>query len=135
LGEVERFGDDALAGERGVAVYQERQDAAALGGIAADALAGAGFSLDDGIDDLEVGRVGGETDLDLLAGGRVEDRLVAQVVFHVAVAGDGFGNVVFGELLEEDLERFAEDGNEDVETAAVGHAHDDLVDADLGALF
>jgi hypothetical protein len=67
LREVERLGDDALAGEGGVAVDQQRHDLAALGGVAADALAGAGLALDDRVDDLEVGGVGGEADLDLLA--------------------------------------------------------------------
>jgi hypothetical protein len=33
----------------------------------ADALAGAGLALDDGIDDLKVGGIGGEPDLDLFA--------------------------------------------------------------------
>ena len=135
LGEVERLRHRALAGEGGVAVDEERQHLAAGFGIAADSLPGAGLALDDRIDDFEVGGVGGEANLDLLAGGGFEDGFVAEVVFHVAVAPDGIRDVVFGKLLEEDLERFPHHAGEDVEAAAVGHAHDDLVHADVRAVF
>ena len=47
---------------------------------------------------------------------------------------DGVGHEVLGELLEDQLERFAQDAGEHVEAAAVGHAHDDLVDAGLRAV-
>ena len=40
---------------------------AAVLGVAADALAGAGFAFDDGVDDLEVRRIGGEANLNGLA--------------------------------------------------------------------
>jgi hypothetical protein len=56
------------------------------------------------------------------------------VILHVAVAGDGVGDVVLGELLEERVEGLAQDAAEDVEAAAVGHAHDDLLDAGFGAV-
>jgi hypothetical protein len=61
-------------------------------------------------------------------------RFVAEVIFHVAVAADGFGDVVFGKLFEEHIEVFPHDAREDVEAAAVGHAHDDLLDADARAV-
>jgi hypothetical protein len=54
--------------------------------VAADALAGAGLALDDGVDDLEVGGVGGEADLDLGPVVVVEDGFVAEVILYVAVA-------------------------------------------------
>ncbi len=131
LGEVERLGHDALTCEGGVAVYQERAYTTALD-VAADALAGAGLAFDDRVDDLEVRRVGGETDLDGFARSGLQLGLVAEVVFHISVAADGVGDVVFGELFEEHLERFAENIGQDGEATAVGHAHDDLLDADLG---
>ena len=135
LGELECLGDDALTGERRVTVDEEREDAIAVFHGAADALAGAGFALDDGIDDFEVGRVGGEADLDRFAGGGVEDGLVAEMVFYITVARDGFGQVVFGKLFEEDVEIFPHDARQDIETTAVGHAHDDFFDADVRAVF
>ena len=51
------------------------------------------------------------------------------MVFHVAVARDGVGDVVFGELLEEHVERFPHDVAEHIQTAAVGHAHVDFLHA------
>ena len=59
LGEVEGLGDDALTGDGGVTVDQEGEDFGAVLGVAADTLAGAGAALDDGVDDLKVGRIGG----------------------------------------------------------------------------
>jgi hypothetical protein len=56
------------------------------------------------------------------------------VILHIAVATDGLGDVVLGELFEEDVELLPHYAGEDVETAAVGHAHDDLLDADVGAV-
>ena len=91
LGEVERLGDDALAGDGGVTVDEQREDFGARLGVAADALAGAGFAFDDGIYDLEVGRIGGETDFDLGAGSGRQDGFVTEVVFHVAITGDRVG--------------------------------------------
>jgi hypothetical protein len=85
-----------------------------------------------GIDDLQVGRIGGEADLDLPARGGVEQRLVSEMVLHVTVAGDRLRDVVFRKLLEQDLERLAQNRGEHIETAAVGHAHDDLLDAHVG---
>jgi hypothetical protein len=68
------------------------------------------------------------------AGGGGEDGLVAEVILHVAVAGDGVGDVVLGELLEERVEGLAQDAAEDVEAAAVGHAHHNLLNAGFGAV-
>jgi len=51
------------------------------------------------------------------------------VVLHVAIAGDGVAAGSSRELLEELVERLAHHAGEDVEAAAVGHAHDDLFDA------
>ena len=65
LGKVEGLGNHALAGDGGVAVDQQREDLGAGFRIAPDALAGAGAAFDDGIDDLEVGRIGREAHLDL----------------------------------------------------------------------
>ena len=56
LGEPERLGDDALAGERGVAVHEHRHHAAAVV-VAEVVLLGAHDALDDRIDRLEVARV------------------------------------------------------------------------------
>jgi hypothetical protein len=131
LREVERLRDHALAREGGVAVHEQREHASPLG-VTADPLAGAGLALDDRVDDFQVRRVGGEPDLDLRAGSGVEDRLVSEMVLHITVPGDRLGDVVLGELFEQDLKRLAQDRRQDVESAAVGHAHDDFLDPDSG---
>ena len=46
---------------------EQRQHALAGRGVAPHPLAGAGLALDDGVDDFEVGRIGGEADLDGLS--------------------------------------------------------------------
>ena len=65
----------------------------------------------------------------ILAGRGGDDRLVAEVVLHVAIAHGGVGDVVLGEFVEDELVVLAEDVGQDVEPAAVGHAHDDLLHA------
>ena len=59
-GEVEGFGDDALADESAIAVDEDGDYFFAFDGILAKALAGAGLALDDWVDRLEVARVGGQ---------------------------------------------------------------------------
>ncbi len=67
-GEVQRLGDDALAGERGVAVDEQREDGVvvdpadhrrrrAVGRRGQPVLLGPGHALDDRVDGLEVRRV------------------------------------------------------------------------------
>ena len=133
LGEVQRLGHDALAGERGVAVDEERDDFLALGDVAEDALAGAGLALHDRIDGLEVRGVGGHAQADGGAAGGGDLGLVTEVVLHIAVAGDGVGKIVLRELLEDELVALAEDAGQHGEAAAVGHAHDDLLHAERRA--
>ena len=125
LRQVERLGDDALAGEGGVAVDQQRH-ALARAPCRRPVLLGADAALDDRIDRLQVARVRRQRQVDRVA--RAADAIVgeAEVILHVAVAGHRVREVVVLELAEDFLVRLAEDVGEDVEPAAVGHAHDDL---------
>ena len=59
-GEVEGFGDDALADESAIAVDEDGNYFFTFDGILAKALAGAGLALDDWVDGLEVAGVGGQ---------------------------------------------------------------------------
>ena len=68
LGEVERLGDDALAGERGVAVQQDRQHGEALLALVDHVLLGADDALEHRVDRLQVARVAGQRDGDLGVG-------------------------------------------------------------------
>ena len=50
------------------------------------------------------------------------------MIFHVAISTHGVGRKVPLELIEDDIQRLIEDVGENVQTAAVSHAHDDLLD-------
>ena len=60
---------------------------------------------------------------------------VSQVILHIAVARNGVGDVVVAEFLEYEFVRFLKRVREDVEPAAVSHAHDDFLDAHSSAMF
>ncbi len=141
-GEVERFGDDALAGEGGVAVEQDGH--ACLGvlarraGLVPEILGGAGHALDHGVDELQVARVRRQDHghRDQLAGRGVPDEPGTEVVLDVAGAvvghvrgrrrGAAAGSLEGG---QDGGVGFAEDVGHHVETAAVGHPEDDLAGA------
>ena len=137
-GEVEALGPYALAGEGGVAVDDHGEDLAAgveevlLAAVLGEALlVGAGAAHDDGVGGFEVAGVGGEVEVDGLAGGGDEVAGGADVVFDVAAAEGAAGVDVFE--LGEDVAGGAADGvDHDVEAAAVAHGEDGAVDAELG---
>ena len=66
-GEVEGFGDDALSDESAVSVNEDGDNFFAFDGILAEALAGAGFAFDDGVDGFEMAGVGSEGEEDFLS--------------------------------------------------------------------
>ena len=127
LRHLEDFGHDPLSRKSRVAVDEQRQHRAALVHVAEDALARARHAFDHGIDRLEVTRVGRESHTDLVPGGRRAFGEIAKVVFDVAVAADDVRNVVLGEFVEDERERLVEEIGQHVETAAVGHAHDNFL--------
>ena len=131
LRQVERLGHHALAGERGVAVDQQREDRELLA-LVEEVLLGAGDALEDRVDRLEVRGVGRDGDLDLVAGAGDELALGAEVVLHVAGALDRARVDVALELAEDLAVLLADDVGEHVEPAAVGHADADLVETGLG---
>ena len=119
---------DALACEGGVAVDQHGQRLLA-GGVAAAALACVHRAGHDRVDDLEVRRVEGQRDVHA-AIGRLDVGREAHVVLHVA--GVDRAVVVLElafELVEELRRGLAEDVDQHVEAAAVGHADHDFLDA------
>ncbi len=132
--EVERLGDAALAGERGVAVDEDRERDARV--VVALPRGAVGLlrprpSLDDRVDRLEVARVGDESDRDV-AGRRRPRPLRAEVVLDVAAASllardDGLDRPLALELAQDRLVRPPHDMGEDVEPAAVRHAEHDFV--------
>ena len=78
-------------------------------GVAADPLARAGRSFDNWIDRFQVARVCRQTNLHLRSRGKLPDRAITKVIFHIAISAHQVRNVVRGELGEENLERFLEE--------------------------
>ena len=63
-------------------------------GVAANPLPGARRSFHHRIDRFEMARIRRETNLNLRAVLELSDGAIAEVIFHVAIAGDQIGNVV-----------------------------------------
>ena len=128
--QVQGLLDDAQAREGGVAVQQHRHDGVALFATVDDVLLRARQAHDDRVDGLEVGRVGGQGDVDLAVAEHLDVlALRAQVVLHVTGTA-GLRRVHVALELGEDLRQgLADDVGQHVEAAAVRHADDDLVEA------
>mmetsp|Transcript_57860 Transcript_57860/g.125613 ORF Transcript_57860/g.125613 Transcript_57860/m.125613 type:complete len:274 (-) Transcript_57860:871-1692(-) len=132
IGEAHRLEHDALPREGGVAVDQYRHRVRALG-VARVVLLRAAFAFDNGVDGLEVRRVGHERDVHLLARGGGARVRHAQVVLDVARARKvivGRRSAHARELAENVLHRLLDDVGENVQPAAVRHAEDDVLDSE-----
>ncbi len=132
LGEIERFGHEALAGESRVAMHQQADDLIALG-VAALALFGAHLAEHHGIDRLEMRGIGGQREMDEVA---VEAavRRGAEMVFDVARALHVFGiGGIALEFGEHGGKGLAHHVGQHVEPAAMRHADDQLFHAELAA--
>ena len=133
-GKIERFRNEALAGERRIAVQQQAHDLLAFL-VAALALFAANLAEHDRVDALKVRRVRRQRQVHRLA---VEHpvRRGAQVILHVArtlhVVGVRRRPLEFG---EDRLERLAHDVGQHVQAAAMRHAEHDFLDAQLAAAF
>ena len=132
-GEVKGFGDDSLADKGAIAVNEDRNHFFAFGGVVPEALAGAGLALDDRVDRFEMARVGGERETDSFTGRSGDFVFVAKMIFDVAIAEDGFRDIVFVKFGKEFSTGFSECVHENVEATAMGHADDDLLHAGGGA--
>ena len=140
-GEAEALRHHALAGEGGVAVDEQRQDARPLierhdlgvRVVGVLVLLGPRLAEHHRVDDLEMRRVGGERQVDLVAV-ELAVRRGAEVILDVARALDvvGRGRAAL-ELMEDDVVRLAHDLGQHVEPAAMGHAEHDLLHAELAA--
>src|SRR5262249_31058815 len=102
--------------------------------IAADSLPGARLSFYHRIDGLQMARVRRESDLNLGARSEPAHRVITEMIFHVAIAGDQIGNVILAKLREDDLERFAQKIRQNVKPPAMRHSHANLFNAALGTV-
>ena len=125
LGELQGLGHHALTGEGRITVDKEGEDLV-TGAVAAAALAGTHRAFDDRIDDLQVGGVKAQNQVDAAARGLHvggEAHVVLDVPSLVAHVGDAAL-----EFVKESLGWLAQEVDEDIESAAMGHANDDLLD-------
>ena len=130
----EAFRDHALAGERRVAMHQQRQHRDALvRRIAILVLLGAHLAEHHGIDDFEMRRVGGQRQMDLVVV-ELAIRRGAEMILDVARAFDlvGVGRAAL-ELVEQRAVRLAHHLGQHVEAAAMRHADDDVADTETAA--
>ena len=90
-GKAEGFRDHALPGERGIAMDEQGHHHGAIFRRGAElVLLGAYFAENDGIDDFEMRRIGGERQMHLVVV-ELAIRRCAKVIFHVARAFDLIG--------------------------------------------
>ena len=131
--QAETFGHDALAGEGGIAMQEERQDVATGRPASALILLGAHLAEHDGIDDFQMRGVRGQRQMHALAAERAVGG-GAQMVLHVARALDLVGlRRTALELVENGAVRLRHDAREYIQPAAMRHADDDLFDAEIAA--
>ncbi len=132
LGHVKGFVDDTLSGKGCVAMEQDRHDLLALG-VSPVELLGPHLALHNGVDGLQVGRVGDDGHANVLVRDSVKAfNVSAQVVFDIARSL--VGGLEAGELRQELVEGLATNVGEDVETASMGHADHEGLDAGVGRL-
>jgi hypothetical protein len=137
--QVEGLRDDALAGERRVAVQQDSErDRRVVRAVPRRAvgLLRACAPFDDGVDGFEVARVRDEAHADLAVGGSARP-MRCEVILDVAgaalgVGRDGFDRSLAFELAQDVLVGHPDRVREHVEAPAVRHPHHDLVRARLG---
>lgn len=133
LREVERLGDDALAGERSVAVDEDPEDTE-LVERATLILERAHHAFDDGIDRFEVRGVGCERDGQLAAARSAIVSLETLVILDVARALHARGVEVAFELGEDRAIGLADDVRQHVQAPAMRHADDGCVCPRLGGV-
>ena len=138
--QVQRFGHDALAGKRRVAMDEDRQARVGVEhGCARLVHRGSGRARhadDDRIDRLEMARVGRHRDRHVHPAAALDRAMRAGVVLHVAgprhVFAEGARRDRILELGEHLRVRLVEHVRHDVQAAAVGHADEDVARAGFG---
>ena len=124
LAQHQRLLDHAFAGQRRVAVDEERQPA--LAAQVTDAVLLRAHAADrDRVDELEMAGIEAEREMDALAGGGDPVGGVPEVIAHVAATAIAARLAVL-ELAEDLARRLAEDVRQHVEPPAVRHADHDL---------
>src|ERR1051326_9503659 len=92
-------------------------------GIAANPLTRTRCPFDDWIDSFQVTWICREANFDLRTGAEFSNSAITEMIFHVAVTGHEFRNVVFAELGEDDAQRFLQKVRQNIEPPTMRHAH------------
>ena len=129
--EVERLGNNALAGKCRVAVDTDGQHRGLVAlTISGDHLPRSGNSLEHRIHDFEMARIRNQHDLDLATARDRSLSLRAEVVLYVAGLAHSVGRGVLSlELLEDRRVRLAERVRKNVDASAVRHCQIDFTGA------
>src|SRR2546423_11981916 len=99
-----------------------------MSSIAADALAGSRRPFNNRIHCFERAGVCRKPNLHF-AGGKFAHGTIAEMIFHVAVAGDKSWDVILIKLGEDYVERFPQEIGQDIEPAAMRHTHANFLHA------
>lgn len=121
--------DDTLGGESRVTVQQDRHGLVELANVVLVLLDGSGLAQDHAVLGLQVGGVGDEGQVDVLAGGGGSLVVHAQVVLDVTAALVELLGA--GELGKDGLVGLTHHVGQHVQSASVGHADDHVLDAVL----
>ncbi len=140
--EIQRLGDHALAGKRGVAVNQDRQHRVRIEldgpGPVGRGACGAGHAFEHRIDRLEMAGVRRHRDDQIDLGAALDHSRRAEVVLHVAAPANALERERVPdrvlELREDLLVRLAEHVRHHVQASAMRHADERLPQARLGGL-
>ncbi len=139
--QTENFGSHTLAGKGRITMQEKRQhlgallerDDIAFPDLGELVLLGAGLAHDDGVDDFQMRRVGRQGQVNLVAV-ELAVRGSAEVVLHVAGAFDFIGlEGTALEFVEDRAMRLVHDVGQDVQTTAMGHAENNLLETFLAA--
>ena len=129
---AQRLGDQSLAGEGRVSVQEQAHDLLAVV-VIGETLLGAHPPLHHGTDRLQMGGIGRQRKVNGAAVSDLPVRRGAEVVLDITGALHRIGVPGLAVKLREDLGiRLPHDIGEHIEATAVGHAEDDLLDAQVG---
>src|SRR5437879_10591291 len=82
-------------------------------GVTSNPLTRASRSFDNWVDRFEMARICRKTNFHLRAGCEFSHGPIAEMIFHVAIAGDELRNVILAELGENNAERFLQKRSEE----------------------
>src|SRR5215510_642498 len=130
LAEIESFLNNALTGERSIAVDQNHQTAPAIG-IAGAILFCAHAAERDWIHKFQMAWIETERQMNLPAGNRLPVGAITQVILHIAVTVRVEFRIEIGKFAKDLARALSHDIRENVQAPAMRHTEDNFIDAVL----